>query len=292
MKFNPKNPKQGKYLDLTNELYHSSKGIGNSSLQMIANNPADYIWSQNAPCDPVKTGAFDVGTAIHAALLEPHKAEAFEVFTDTKSRDTVKFTKFVQDNPDKMVLTENEYYFMRLSVDSAHAHPTVSRLLKMKGERESSIFWHDKERDIMCKIRPDLDLTIGGMNRLVDVKKTASIDDWRSDVQWKNPLFKFNYGHNAAYYLHVASNFYGIEYNEYTFVLIQSTISDGKYPVGVFTITREELTRYGFFDQVYNNLDLYAECLHSNKWDSEEQFPLFRIYDDNDSDVEITLLEE
>lgn len=276
-KFNPKKPEIGCYLNMPNDLYHSCAGISNTGLNHVRNNPSDYIWNKKAPIDHSKMSSIDLGSAVHLALLEPERLvpdhENGILIGPTKGRDTIKFRDYCEENSDKLVLTEIEFNQVRYSVLSAKAHPAINELLNLEGHNESSIF--AMYNDTLCKIRPDIDLTPSGNPALVDVKVTKSIDDWRSDLTWKNPLFTLNYGHNAAFYLEVASAHYGLQYDVYSFLLIQSTICVGRYPVSVFTITRQELENYGFFDDVRANLAIYKECVTSKNWNHHESFPFF-----------------
>ena len=274
MAFNVDNPQPGLYLDVSNEDYHAAPGISHSGLNLISISPASYMWAKNAPSNPAATGAFDVGTVIHAGILEPERTDLFEI-GPTKGRDTIKFTEYCRENPDKIILTEKEYDMVRFAIDSVFAHPTAKKLIDAKGACESSIFWRDESRDILCKIRPDKDLTVSGQNILVDVKTTKSIADWRSNLRWKNPLFTLNYGCNAAFYLKGASEHYGQSYDEYVFLLVQTTLECGRYPVTVMSVTRQELEDNGFFYEIEANLDVYKKHLDSDRWDTVEEFPLF-----------------
>jgi exodeoxyribonuclease VIII len=56
---------------MTQEEYRAVDALSNSELQLIARSPSEIEWSRNAPVDNTKTAAFDFGTALHAALLEP-----------------------------------------------------------------------------------------------------------------------------------------------------------------------------------------------------------------------------
>lgn len=277
-KFDPSKPEQGKHLDHAQDFYRTVDAVANSDLLLIERNPSDFIWSREAPKDTSKSSAIDLGTAIHTALLEP---ELFEkqvaVFNKAKSRDTVKFAEFEQEpeNASKIVLLEKEYDQLRFIVSSAHAHPTMRRFLTIQADNEASIYVKDEERGIMRKIRPDRDPVGYGVPVLLDLKKTKGIEDWRDKARWRNPLFTLNYGHTAAYYMDTARKFYGEKINEYTFLLVQSTIELGKYPIAVITVTREELEQYGFFDRMNANLDKYAECYHSDNWFGVERFPVF-----------------
>lgn len=265
-------PKQGKYLNIENEVYQQANAISNSGLLMVQKSPAHYMWSKNAPRDFSKAGNIDVGTITHRAILEPHLFNDF-VVAPVKGRDTIKFQSMIDEMPDKTIVTQSEYDFIRFSVDSVYAHPTASHFLNLGGDAEVSIFVDDG--DIKRKIRPDIDLTNVGINALVDVKKTKSIDDWRSFKEWQNPLFALGYGHNAAYYLETASMFYGKQYDDYYFMLVQSSAELGMYPVSVMRVTRSFLESNGFFDQVRVNLDTYRNCLKNNDWQTIEEPPVF-----------------
>ena len=266
-----------KTLTLTNDEYRQKTGISNSDLMLIERTPADYIWSKDAPRDSSKTAAFDMGKALHTAVLEPEKFnDQVIVYSQTKTRETKAFHEFMLGQDDNaIILLESEYDKLRFMVDGAKYHPTVNRLLTTQSDKEGSIFIADKARDITCKIRPDLDYIPYGDLLLGDVKTTMDLTDWRQDARWKNPLFTHNYAHTAAYYMDVASIEYDEQINDYTFVVFQKKVEMGRYPVAAINITREELNMIGAFDRVNYNLDTYATCLHSNNWDSVERFPMF-----------------
>ena len=261
-----------KTLNLTNDQYRAKTGIANSDLQMIERSAADYKWSQEAPRDPSKVGAFDYGTALHLALLEPEKFNSeVVVYSKTKTRTTKDFIEF-EANTDGLILLESEYDKLKFTVDGAKYHPTVNRLLTIKSDKECSIFVDDAEYNIARKIRPDLDYIDHGLPMLGDVKTTEKISDWRESAQWKNPLFTHGYGHTAAYYMDTASIHHGFQINNYTFIVIQKHVEMGRYPVAAINISRAECEALGFFDQIHANLHKYAKCLHSNNWDEVERF--------------------
>jgi len=266
-----------KLLKITNEEYREIDAISNGELQQIACNPADYIWAKNAPIDTIKTAAFDFGTALHTALLEPELFNSQTVvYGQTKTRETVKFQQFMETQTKcSIVLLESEYEKLRFIVDSAMAHPTFKSYLDSCEHRETSIVV--ELHGVKCKIRPDCHSDKLGI--IGDLKTTASLDDWRETARWKNPLFKLGYGHTAAFYMDAYEEYLGRPVNEYTFLVCQKSISCGKYPVAVITVTRDELEMYGFFEQVYTNLEIYKECLASGNWSHVERFPVFPGFD-------------
>ena len=262
-----------KLLKITNEEYRDLDAISNGELQQIGNNPADYIWNKSAPIDTTKTAAFDFGTALHTALLEPELFnDSVVIYDQTKTRETVKFQQFMQTQPkDAVVLLESEYDKIRFTVDSAMAHPTFKSYIESCEHKETSIIVD--LQGVKCKIRPDMHSDKLGI--IGDLKNTADLSDWRDTARWKNPLFKLNYGHTAAFYMDAYEEYLGRPVNAYTFLVCQKSINCGKYPVAVITVTRDELEMYGFFEQVYTNLAIYKECVDSGDWNHIERFPAF-----------------
>lgn len=261
-------------LFISNDEYRKMEGVANSDLLMVKKNPSDYPWSKVAPVDNSKVATKDFGTALHTALLEPEKFDD-DVFVSSVAGRTAKtFIKEVNDSPDKVVLTEVEAEQIRIMQASALCHPAMNLFLTAEGDRESSIFAYDNEFEIWLKCRPDID-AFEKHGFIGDLKSTASISDWREPVEWKNPLFKFDYGHTAAFYLYTMSKFYGKPVETYKFGLSQKTIELGKYQQSVFTITRGELETLGFWDDMLNNLGEYSRRLKSDDWVYEEVFPIF-----------------
>ena len=266
-----------KPLKISNEEYREIDAISNGELQQIANNPADYIWAKSAPVDTTKTAAFDFGTALHTALLEPELFnESVIIYDQTKTRETVKFHQFIEtQEKSAIVLLESEYNKLRFTVDSALAHPTFKAYIDSCEHKETSIV--TELAGVKVKIRPDMHSDKLGI--IGDLKSSSSLDDWRETARWKNPLFKLGYGHTAAFYMDVYQEYLGRPVNEYTFLVCQKSINCGRYPVAVITVTRDELDMYGFFDAVYLNLAVYKECLESNDWIQAERFPIFPGFD-------------
>ena len=266
--------------NLSHEDYLALDKISNGELQLIQRNPSDYIWNKTAPRNDSKAAAFDFGSALHMAILEPElfNEENIDVYTDTKTRDTKKFHDYMaaQDGK-KLVLMEAEYTQLRLMVDSALAHPSFAFYIENATHKETTIIAGD------VKTRPDLmiiDQESGKCSALCDVKTTANIDDWRSDAKWKNPLFTHGYGHTAALYMETASHHFNQEINEYTFLVLQKSVEFGRYPVAIFVVTRDELIRYGFFDSMFSNLETYRECKAQDNWFGKESFPQFYVKED------------
>lgn len=276
-----------KILNITQKEYRDIDALSNSDLQLIEVLPSNYKFAINAPQDTSKTSALDYGTALHAALLEPKTFNGLvDVYSDTKTRETVKFSKYMDEREDdgKLVLLESEYDKLRFTVEGSQYHPQFASYINSATHKESSIVC--MYRGVMCKVRPDaMHLCIDTVIWVGDVKTTADIDDWRNSAEWKNPLFTHNYGFTAAFYMDVLAEAFQCEVNEYKFLVVQKTVNLGRYPVAVFTVTRDELERYGFFERVHSAIDTYKACYASDNWMGEEVFPLFSV---RDNEVEIS----
>ena len=260
-------------LDISMQEYRDHDALSNHELQIFKNNPSSFIWNRTAPQDPAKATTAEIGTALHCMLLEHEKFDDLVIVSDIKGRTTQGFQKLQIENLDKIVLTEIEAEHIRFMALSAKCDPMFNDILNQQGYCEQSIFVDSDYGKL--KIRPDK-ITSNQVNVcLYDVKTTANIEDWRSDKPWINPLFKFGYGFTAAYYMFVASIHFKCEVDEYTFLVVQTSASLGRYPVTVFKITKEELIAIGFWDDMLMTLEDYKLCAANNYWLTYESFPNF-----------------
>lgn len=269
-------------LNIHQDEYRKIDALSNNELQLFSACPALYAWNKAAPQDPNKADAKDMGTALHALLLEPETYEDEIIVSNFKGRTTQGFQKEQFENPNKIVLTEIEAQQVKIMAMSAMANPMFSALMKAPGENEVSIVIDDESRGIKRKIRPDKIANINGCDLLLDLKKTADIDKWRKSQRWLNPLFEFNYAYTAAYYMDTYSMYLGEDINEYVFPIVQSSAALGRYPATVFTVTRQQLQTWAYsmsdpsvsvWDKVQNDLDEYAKHKKANSFHAFEQFP-------------------
>ena len=278
-------PKLGLFTDIEQDEYREIDALANSDAVMIERNPADYIWSRNAPINYSKVQTKDFGTALHCALLEPEKYSDLVFVSSVKGRNTKSFEQEVIDNPDNIVLTADEAEQIKVMVGSVNAPPTPAHFLSQDGMAECSVIAKDSERDVFLKCRPDKNL-IKSLGICLDVKTTGNLDDWRSDKEWITPLFKFDYGHQAAFYLHTLSLLYGFDVTKFTFIAVSSSIALGRYPVGVFEITKDQLIAWGFWQRMLSNIERFKYCRDNNDWLHTESFNFYSD-DEYTDDVEV-----
>jgi exodeoxyribonuclease VIII len=261
---------KGKHF-LDDVTYRVADGLANSDALMIENNPGDFLWSKEAPRDNKKSKTTDIGTALHCAILEPKKYKEHIIVSKFKGRTAKGFEEEQKENKNKVVLTQDEYDQVNLMAESVKAHPSAKYLLDCAGDCESSVFVKDQQTGVELKCRPDKDC-VESAGIIIDVKTTASIDDWRSDKEFINPLYKFNYGHGASFYTDVLEQHYNTTIDSFVFLVIQNSIKLNRYPVAVFQISRDELIALGFWDRHRANVFEYSRCKSQNDWVHTESF--------------------
>ncbi len=249
---------------LDNASYHASEGVSNSVLSDFNLSPARVMWRQKAPIDETKTKALDMGSALHARLLEPHlfPAEyAVEPVLDRRTKaGKIAADEFTLQNQGKTILSAEDGRKLDLMVRSVFAHPTAAWLLGLPGISESSIFWQDKETGIKCRCRPDRIIdsrATNGQHIVVDVKKIADIARFPYHVE------EFRYHVQAAMYQDGYRQIFG-QFPLFVFLVVSESVDCGRYPVDTFVLD-DDLAERGW-DLYRNDLKAYSDCEKAGQW--------------------------
>ena len=241
--------------DLSNEDYHSNKGISKTTLDLASSDPHKVAWAKTCPVDSDKLKTFDFGDAMHAICLEPDRLKSeFVVMPALNLRTNAgkaERDEFVKAHTEHKILTADESKQLNLMFESVMAHREARALIEAEGIAEGSYFWADKDTGLLCKCRPDKNIVNEGL--LVDVKTTPdlkkfaySVDDYRYYVQ--DPWYCDGVTHVTT------GQVFRME-----FLVIQKTIDCGRYPVEVLRLP-EEAIEYG--REIYRrDLDKYAEFM-------------------------------
>ena len=252
--------------------YRNHEGISHSDLMIFKRSPSDLLWDKLSTIDKSKASFFDFGSAVHLSLLEQDLFNSDVLISKYKTRSSQGFLDESNEHTGKILLTSDEHKQLTLMTESAFSHPVFKKYMDLIGDNEVSVFSEYDGLKIKC--RPDRDLILSN-NSIVDVKTTSNIGDWRSNQEWINPLFKFNYGLQACHYLNCCSIHYNKKINNFVFLILSKSVSMGKYPVAVFEITRQELQEFGIWSTYEENLKKYVECVNSNDWYATERFNFY-----------------
>lgn len=255
--------KTGIFYDLTNEQYHSSEGISKSGLDLIAKSPSVYKWGRSAPQDNEKTQSLDLGTALHAYLLEPEMfgrsytpMPDFDMRTAAGKRDSADYLKDAESQG-LNVLSATDFKHLSLMRESVMAHPVARATLEADGQAEASIFWIDQETGELCRVRPDRMISLNGMPIVLDVKTIGGMERLRRHV------LEFRYHVQAAMY----QDGYYNQFNDFPgfwFLFVDTSISAGRYRVEVKQLSPEMMM--AGHELYRRDLLTYHQCQQKNDW--------------------------
>lgn len=161
-----------------------------SRLKWLGRSPAHYRHYLDHSPEPTK--AMRLGTAVDALLF---KTKPVPLATCGSRRDKA-WRKFVQNNPDAVLLTRPEYIVAQDMADSLSRHKQAMDLLS-EGTRQKTLTWQMNGRE--CSGTPDAFTPL----RLVDLKTTVSSQP--EQFAWQ--VRKLAYNAQADWYLN------GIEQN-------------------------------------------------------------------------------
>lgn len=184
--------------------YHSVRAVSSSFLKaFIGKSPAHakaVLDGMTSPDDEDAEGALMIGTAAHAATLEPAEYDRTYVVGPEAARNTTAWKDFAADQPEGLIcLKPSEAAVIDGIRSSVHGHPIASRLLDACDRRELSIFW--RQNGIPCKARIDLYSSL--KTCLVDLKTAASA----APDDFEKASYKFGYHIQFPWYVHALAQF-------------------------------------------------------------------------------------
>lgn len=139
--------------ELDASVYHSTPcTISQSGMQHLLRSPLHYKAYLEAPRDT----APNIGTATHAAILEPSKfINDYTVYPGRRSGKD--WDAFLTANPGKVILSETEMAAVRGMQKAVHNFTDFPLKQSMPlGTPEKSIFWIDPATGVLCRVRIDL----------------------------------------------------------------------------------------------------------------------------------------
>ncbi len=259
----------GYYRDLSNEAYHRGPGISKSQLDLIHKSPALFQWSKAAPEDEEKKAALNIGDAVHAILLEPHRfAEQYAIGPADAPRNTKagkeKWEEFEATLTGQTVLTADEGRKVHLIRESVMAHPHARWLVEAEGDAEASIYWKERSTGLLARCRPDK--TIPSLGWIADVKTTADMSKFARSV------YEYRYHVQDPFYCDGYAEHFGEQPAAFVFLVVSTSIECGKYPVRLFTLDLEAKSIGR--DTYLEDMAIYADCMRTGEWSGLETISL------------------
>jgi exodeoxyribonuclease VIII len=161
--------------------YQRLRGCNWSTLSSMDTSPLKYRDNLSDP--PEATATMQLGSAIHAAVLEPHVFEAEYVLWPDAKRGKA-YDEFKAEHEGQSILNAEQWEQCMGAAYAVHRarHGREARRTMRGCRRELSLVWTDPATGIRCKARPDLvrmkrerDGRLGAI-LLADMKTTTTVD--------------------------------------------------------------------------------------------------------------------
>jgi exodeoxyribonuclease VIII len=225
--------------ELTNDEYHDAPGTSKTMLDEIAAASPLHFWAKRKDPNRVREDkkAWDLGNAIHTAILEPdllltHVAQAPVCDRRTKEGKAIA-AQFELEHAGKLQLKHDEYEMVLGVRDAAHRHPVASGLLS-RGKAEQSYFANDPETGALLKCRCDYIYDDGGM--IVDVKSAVDA----SPSGFGRAAANFRYSIQSAWYPDVVALVTGVRAEHFIWIAMEK---QHPYAIGVYFATNDQVSQ-------------------------------------------------
>ncbi len=236
---------------MPNEEYHAYEGVSKSGLDKVARSPAHYKYSKQK--DP--TRAMEIGTAIHAAILEPERFDKEYVITDASLRTAKAYKDAKAIHGSELTLTKPEgekVIGMREAVESNYK--AMIHLRRAPGKAELSAICTDPETGVTIRARFDW---LNDERVAVDVKKTQDIRAHK----FCRSVSDYRYHVQEAMYSFIYKQITGDDLSAFYFLAVEE---EAPHSTQMFLL--DDLARE--MGEFYFRRDLraYAECVNAGKW--------------------------
>lgn len=215
-------------LGMSNADYHAHSAISSSDVKAVAAKSLAH-WKHKVR---KRSTAFDLGTAVHAMVLEPH-LELVVRGPEDRRGNKWKEASLAAELDGQILLTESDYDQAEAMANALKANPVLTVWQNASSYiAEASFFAKDRITGIDIKCRPDGFIPTHGI--VFDIKTTtdASPDGFPREVS------KYRYDLQAAFYLRCLANA-GMKADSFAFVCIEK---EPPYAVGIHMLTGEYLS--------------------------------------------------
>ncbi|HBC6355098.1 PD-(D/E)XK nuclease-like domain-containing protein [Proteus mirabilis] len=204
--------KDGVYYHLSNENYHKDDAIGSTSVKAISVSPANLYFN------PFKgSKSAQIGTAIHAALLEPEVFERdFILEPEIKTRASKEYKELAKIYNADNILINGEVETINNMIESALMNTDFMDYMAAKGKSEVSMFATCPITGLRLKCR--FDRLSDSHSYPLDVKSCMDA----TERGFSQAFGKYRYHIQAAFYLYVLKLTTGIELDQFCFFALQN----------------------------------------------------------------------
>jgi hypothetical protein len=250
--------------NLENEVYHASTGISSSGLKLFSRSPK-HFWDRyrNPERESDKsTPAKELGTQIHAAILEPKSYfETYYPLPEKYNRATKQgkidheFHESEAAAKGQQLISKENHDICCKITEAVRDSDSADYLFSLDGLVEQSFYWRDERTNVLCKCRPDKLLT--GRNVILDLKSTASA----SVEDFSRSIANYQYHISAQFYRRGVQAVTGQDMPAFIFCAFET---DSPYACAFYQADEDMLERADRF--IDSQLEHYKECLAYDEW--------------------------
>lgn len=244
----------GIYYDISNEDYHKDEAIGSTTIKAISISPANLYFN------PFKgSKSAQIGTAIHAALLEPEVFERdFILEPEISTRASKDYKSLLAHTDAEKILIGSEVATINRMIESSQLNDDFIEYMSAKGHSEVSMFATCPVTGLNLKCR--FDRLSDSHPYPLDVKSCRDA----TERGFSQAFGQYRYHVQAAFYLYVLKLVTGRELNQFCFFAIENTApyKNCMYYIGEDSL---ELGRKIMFEA----MDKLVECMADDTMKTE-----------------------
>lgn len=245
--------------DLPAEQYHAIEALSSTvARDLLSASPMHALHRKQ---HREETQAMRLGTALHAAVLEPERRMiAVAPHVDRRTKEgKARYEEFLLSSEGKITLTAEQGELLSGMLCGIRRCKSALALLEAAPTRELSLFARDPVTNVLCKAR--LDAISVPEKFIVDVKSTSGL---ATRGEFERTMSTRGYGFQAAFYMHVAA-LLGFEVDAFAFVVVESEFP---HECAVFMLQPEVIDLY--MPQVTKAMRTYARCIGKAEWPGYE----------------------
>lgn len=235
----------GILLEESNEKYHSKDGISSTAVKTVYKSTVAHWKGQKRK----NSAAFNMGSAVHANLLQPADNLVVKGPKTKKSKAFVEMEEGL--GPDQILLTEVEFNVANCITKGVMDNPAAKKILEHPDRlNEASIYAKCPRTGLMIKCKPDT--FSDGIIWDVKTTQTASPSGFAREVQ------AWNYDLQGSFYLYVCSLLPEIEAKQFGFIAVEKA---APYVSHLHIIGPELMA--SATERMYRTLDIIAAAEHN-----------------------------